>query len=118
MPHTAGMDDTAYWKNFKWEKAIATGMATVGAPFSGKIDFVKTVMYWPIAHMIPPKDEALSCQQCHSANGRLKDIKGVYMPGRDASKLIDIAGWTIALLALIGVLIHGGLRIISSNKKG
>ncbi len=118
MPHTAGLDDTAYWKNFKWEKAIATGMATVGAPFSGKIDFVKTVMYWPIAHMVAPKEETLSCQQCHSANGRLKEIKGVYMPGRDASKLLDIAGWTIALLALIGVLIHGGLRIISSNKKG
>jgi octaheme c-type cytochrome (tetrathionate reductase family) len=118
VPHTTGSDDTGYWKNFNWEKAITTGMATAHAPFSGKIAFAKTVMYWPIAHMVAPKAEALSCQQCHSANGRLKDIKGVYMPGRDASKLLDMAGWTIALLALIGVLIHGGLRIINSNKKG
>jgi octaheme c-type cytochrome (tetrathionate reductase family) len=117
-PHTTGADDTGYWKNFNWEKAIATGMAAAHAPFSGKIDFVKTEMYWPIAHMVAPKEEALSCQQCHSVNGRLKAIKGVYMPGRDASKLLDMAGWSIALLALIGVLIHGGLRIINSNKKG
>jgi hypothetical protein len=118
VPHTTGSDDTGYWKNFNWEKAITTGMASAHAPFSGKVAFVKTEMYWPIAHMIAPKEDALSCQECHSANGRLKDIKGVYMPGRDASKLLDMAGWTIALLALIGVLIHGGLRIINSNKKG
>ena len=118
IPHTSGQDDTAFWKNFNWEKAIATGMASAHLPFSGKFDFVKTVMYWPIAHMVAPKEDALSCQQCHSANGRLKDIKGVYMPGRDTNKLLNIAGWTIALLTLIGVLIHGGLRIFSRNKKG
>ena len=28
-PHTAGNDDTAYWKNFDWDKAIAAGMADV-----------------------------------------------------------------------------------------
>jgi len=118
MIHTAGDDNTAYWTNFNWKNAITTAMADVHAPFSGKYDFVKTEMYWPITHMVAPKGEALSCQQCHSADGRLKNIKGVYMPGRDANKLLNMAGWGIALLALIGVLIHGSLRIINSNKKG
>jgi len=27
-PHTAGDDKTGYWKNFVWDKAIASGMAT------------------------------------------------------------------------------------------
>ena len=40
------------------------------------------------------------------------------MPARDSSKLLDIAGWTLVLLSLFGVLIHGGLRIYTSKKKG
>jgi len=116
IPHTAGKDDTAYWTNFDWEKAISAGMAYVGAPFSGKVDFIKTEMSWPITHMVAPAEKALSCEQCHSKNGRLQNIQGVYMPGRDSSKLLDIAGWTIALFAFIGVLIHGGLRILTRNK--
>jgi len=41
------------------------------------------------------------------------------MPGRgDQNKLLDMAGWVLALLTLIGVLIHGGLRIYLSNRKG
>ncbi len=116
--HTAGADDSAYWTNFNWEKSITTGMATIGAPFSGKIDFVKTEMSWPITHMVAPKEDALTCRQCHNANGRLKAITGVYMPARDASRLLNLAGWGIALLALIGVLIHGGLRILTSKQKG
>jgi len=57
-------------------------------------------------------------QQSDGPARYVKQRTGTYLPGRDASKLLDIAGWTIALLALIGVLIHGSLRIISSNKKG
>lgn len=117
-PHTAGTDDAAYWNTFNWPKAIAAGMATTGAPFSGKIGFVETEMRWPINHMVAPKENALACQECHSDNGRLKNIQGIYMPGRDSSKYLDLLGGGAAFLALLGVLGHGTLRIFSNRKKG
>lgn len=115
-PHTAGNDDTAYWKNFGWEKAIAAGMASAGAPFSGQVDFIETEMSWPITHMVAPKEDALACAECHSKNGRLKEIKGVYIPARDGNPLLDTAGWGLAGLALLGVVVHGGLRIATRKK--
>jgi len=116
IPHTAGKDATAYWANFDWQKAIQTGMDSVGAPFSGKVDFIRTQMMWPITHMVAPAENALSCDDCHSKQGRLQNIEGVYMPGRDSNMLLDMAGWALALLALIGVLIHGAIRIVTRNK--
>ncbi|MBU1978016.1 MAG: tetrathionate reductase family octaheme c-type cytochrome [Gammaproteobacteria bacterium] len=119
MPDTAGDDKIAYWKNFDWEVSITSGMQNMGAPLSGKVDFIKTEMFWPITHMVAPKEKALSCVQCHDAKtgGRLKEVKGIYMPGRgDNSKLLDMAGWALALLTLIGVLIHGAGRIYAHRK--
>lgn len=117
IPHTFGNDDSAYWSNFDWKKSLETGMKSVDGQFSGQYGFVKTEMSWPITHMVAPKKDAMSCTQCHSQNGRLKDIKGIYMPGRgDSNKLLDMAGWTIALLTLIGVLLHGAGRIYAHRK--
>lgn len=115
-PHTAGDDDTGYWKNLNWEKAVAAGMAAAGKPFSGKVDFIETEMYWPITHMVAPKDKALGCVECHAKGGRLEGIEGVYLPGRDANPFIDKAGWILALLTLLGVLGHGALRIVAGRK--
>lgn len=111
-PHTAGNDDTAYWKNFGWEKAVATGMAEAGRPFSGKVEFIETTMSWPITHMVAPKEQAVACAECHAReNGRLAGIEGVYIPGRDRSPLMDtVMGW-LAVLTLAGIVFHGGLRI-------
>lgn len=117
MPHTAGNDDIGYWKNLEWEKAIASGMQNMGAPFSGKVDFIKTEMYWPITHMVAPKDKAVACVECHSAESRLKGIDGVYMPSYSNKGWLDLIGWLAAALTLIGVLIHGGLRIVMSGRK-
>jgi hypothetical protein len=91
----------------------------MGAPFSGKVDFIQTEMYWPSTHMVAPKEKALSCVACHDAKtgGRLKNVKGIYMPGRgDNNQLLDMAGWALALLTLIGVLIHGAGRIYAHRK--
>jgi len=87
-------------------------MQTAGLPYSGKFGFVSTEMSWPITHMVAPKTDALGCAQCHSANGRLQGISGIYLPGRDHSKLLDSAGWAVVLLSLLGVLIHGGTRVV------
>ncbi|MBI4985169.1 MAG: tetrathionate reductase family octaheme c-type cytochrome [Rhodocyclales bacterium] len=116
-PHTAGNDDTAYWKNFGWEKAIESGMKVSGAPFSGKVDFIKTEMSWPITHMVAPKEKALGCTECHSKDGRLAGISGVYLPGRDGIPLMDTLGWSAALLTLLGVFGHGALRIFVARRK-
>jgi octaheme c-type cytochrome (tetrathionate reductase family) len=115
-PHTVGNDDTGFWKNLNWEKAVAEGMQAAGLPFSGKVDFIETEMYWPITHMVAAKDKALGCVECHAKDGRLAGITGVYLPGRDANPLIDKAGWLLALLTLIGVLVHGALRIFAAKK--
>ncbi len=117
--HTTGNDDASYWKHFNWEKAIAAGMASVGDTFSGKFDFVKTEMTWPITHMVAPKDKAVGCVECHKAGGRLEKIEGVYIPGRsrDHLGLLDTAGWSLAALTLFGVVVHGSLRIATRKKK-
>ena len=73
-------------------------------------------MSWPITHMVAPKEKALACVECHAKEGRLAGIEGVYMPGRDANRLVDLAGWGIALLTLIGVLGHGVRRILSRRR--
>lgn len=117
-PHTTGNDDTGYWKNLVWDKAIEAGMKDAGLPFSGKVDFIKTEMFWPITHMVAPKEKALACTECHSKNGRLAGIEGVYIPGRDANPLIEKLGWSIALLSLLGSLGHGLMRIAARRKNG
>ncbi len=104
--HLIGNDDSAYWKHFDWDKAISAGMRAVGAPYSGQYGFVDNVMYWPITHMVAPKEQALVCDDCHSKNGRLKDLPGFYMPGRDANLWLELIGWTAVLSAIGGVLVH------------
>lgn len=115
--HTAGEDDAALWGNYDWPKAIEAGMKTAGLPYSGQFGFVSTEMSWPITHMVAPKGDALSCVQCHADQGRLDGISGIYMPGRDRSNLLDKAGWAVVVLTLLGVLAHGGMRILVYLKR-
>ena len=116
--HMAGDDDTAYWTNFNWEKAVAAGMASVGTPFSGKVDFLETESSWPITHMVAPAKDALRCHACHASNGRLENVPGIYIPGRasDHARWLDTAGWAIAVLTLLGVLGHGFARVFVSRR--
>ena len=114
--HTAGKDDSAFWSNYDWEKAMKFGMEATGVPYSGKMAFVETEMSWPITHMVAPKEDTVSCVQCHKKEGRLKDVPGIYMPATGSTPILDKLGFLAALLTLIGVLIHGGIRIIQSRK--
>ena len=77
ITHLAGNDDTAYWTNLDWKKAVGAGMSAVGAPFSGEVGFIETYSTWPITHMVAPKTEALKCADCHSPGGRLAAVPGV-----------------------------------------
>lgn len=112
MPRLIGRKKDAYWTGYNWDKALKSGMKMVGLPFSGKFDFVKTEMLWPINHMVAPVEDSLACVDCHSRNGRMADIKGVYIPGRDLNPIVEIAGLGLLGAALIGVFIHSFLRVV------
>jgi octaheme c-type cytochrome (tetrathionate reductase family) len=82
VPHTYGYDENSYFKHFDWKKAAAAGMADVGLPFSGQVDFIQTESLWPITHMVAPREQALACKECHNkrgslSEGRLKDVPGL-----------------------------------------
>ena len=115
--HTFGKDDTAYWRNYDWDKAVGAGMAAVGATYSGELGFVETEMAWPLTHMVAPTEDAVTCEECHSRDGRMAGIAGIYMPGRDQTGWLDLLGWTAAILALLGVLGHGGIRYYAHTRR-
>lgn len=56
-----------YWKHWNWDKAAREGMQAAGLKYSGKYEFVDTVMYWGLTHEVSPKEQALSCANCHTA---------------------------------------------------
>lgn len=81
IPHTYGTDPTSYSASFNWETAVAAGMANAGAPFSGKVAFIKTEMLWPLTHMDAPKAKTLGCGECLSKNGGLAEGRMKNVPG-------------------------------------
>lgn len=118
ITHLAGNDDTAFWTNLNWEKAVTAGMKASNREFSGKVDFIETESMWPITHMVAPKEKAVPCAECHTSNGRLEKIDGVYMPGRgrDHTPWLDVGGWAIAALTLLAVLGHGIGRVVAYKR--
>jgi octaheme c-type cytochrome (tetrathionate reductase family) len=112
--HVFGQDDSAFWTNFDYPKAIKFGMEYAGLPWSGKYDFIETRMYWPIAHMVAPKDKAVPCSDCHTTEetGRLAGLTGFYLPGRDRSFWLDLLGFVALFGAFGAVAVHGLLRIL------
>ncbi|MCF8387383.1 MAG: tetrathionate reductase family octaheme c-type cytochrome [Bacteroidales bacterium] len=116
LPHLFGKDSMAYWKNFDWDKAARHGMQYVDLPYSGTYDFIETVMYWPINHMVAPADQSLQCADCHARDSRLKSLTGFYLPGRDHNNLLDLLGYALLIASFAGVLIHALLRLKNNNK--
>jgi octaheme c-type cytochrome (tetrathionate reductase family) len=117
ITHLFGKDTDAYWKSFDWSRSIKNAMDAAGADYSGQYGFIETTMHWPLSHMVAPKEEAVACNECHSQNGRLENLNGFYMPGRDKSELLDRIGW-IAVLATLGIFtLHGLGRLIFRNRR-
>ncbi len=117
IPHLFGKDADAYWQGFDWNNALAAGFKERGFEYSGEYDFVETEYYWPVTHMVAPAENSLSCESCHSAEGRLQNIDGVYIPGQNRFPWLDIIGWLIVLGTLGGVLLHGLGRIVAAKNK-
>jgi octaheme c-type cytochrome (tetrathionate reductase family) len=116
LPHLFGNDSSAYWKNFDWDKAAKTGMKSINMPYSGEYNFIETHMFWPINHMVAPVEESLQCIDCHSRNGRLENLSGFYLPGRDRNKFLDFFGFGVIIFSITGVFIHGFIRITKKKK--
>ncbi|MFC1325552.1 MAG: tetrathionate reductase family octaheme c-type cytochrome [gamma proteobacterium symbiont of Ctena orbiculata] len=116
--HLWGDDDDSYWGNYDFGRAIRVGMAKNNIPYSGDYGFVETYSFWPITHMVAPSEEALGCAECHSRDGRLNQLEGLYMPGRDSFGWLDILGYLALGGALLGVLLHGLLRKLFSMRNG
>ncbi len=103
----------AYWKTLEWGPAIEAGMEYAGRDFSGKYDFVETKYYFQISHMVAPKEDSLECSSCHSRQGRLANLAGFYMPGRDKNDMLNINGWLVVASSLAGVIIHAIGRAVT-----
>ncbi|MFP4256582.1 MAG: tetrathionate reductase family octaheme c-type cytochrome [Desulfobacterales bacterium] len=58
-----------YFENYDWEKASEKGMQAAGLEFSGEVAFAETIMHWRLNHQVAPKEDALSCLDCHSPDG-------------------------------------------------
>jgi octaheme c-type cytochrome (tetrathionate reductase family) len=119
VPHLFGKKGSgAYWADYDWQKSLATGMKEAGLPFSGKVDFIKTEMYWPITHMVAPKEEAVTCAECHRRKaGRLAGLGGFYLPGRDRSAGLDLLAWILIIATAFGILNHAGMRWLIHQKR-
>jgi len=112
--HLWGEDSAAYWGNYDMAAAIARGMADFGLDYSGKYGFIQTLSWWPIAHMVAPKEQALACGDCHRPrDSRLSNVAGVYLPGRDHNRWLDIIGTLLAGGTLAGILVHGMIRFFA-----
>lgn len=110
--------DSAYWKEFDWNKAAAAGMKLVDLPYSGEYSFTQTEMFWPINHMVAPAENSVQCIECHTrTNSRLAGLNDFYMPGRDRNVWVERAGLGFLLITLVGVTVHGSARLVVSRKR-
>ncbi|NWF90840.1 MAG: tetrathionate reductase family octaheme c-type cytochrome [Ignavibacteriaceae bacterium] len=107
----------AFWKDFNWQTASEEGMKDAKLPFSGKISFLETEMYWPVNHMVASKENSVNCNECHTRDeSRLAGINDFYLPGRDYSALVDTGGKWLIILSLTGIFIHALFRFYASKK--
>jgi octaheme c-type cytochrome (tetrathionate reductase family) len=115
-PLLSGED--GYWSTYDWQRALAKGMKSFDLPFSGQFDYVETSYVFPTTHMVAPKDNVVSCDECHTReDSRLANLAGFYMPGRDSFKVIDIAGWVLILGSLGGVILHALGRFFTNGRR-
>jgi octaheme c-type cytochrome (tetrathionate reductase family) len=78
QPVTAGED--GFWTTFDWEQSLRLAESFTGLKYSGAYGFAETWMYWRTSHMVQPKEDALQCNACHGANGRM-DWQALGYPG-------------------------------------
>jgi len=109
--------DSAYWQDFDWNLAAMAGMQRVGLWYSGNYGFVETEMSWPVNHMVSPKEQSVTCEECHTrAEGRLAGLTDFYLPGRDRNEGLDLIEKILLYLSIAGAMAHGVFRIAVSRR--
>ncbi len=83
IPKTVGKG--AYWDAFNWDAALKMAEPITGLRYSGAYGFAPTAMFWPLSHMIAPKQRALQCVECHGDGGRM-DWKALGYSGDPARR--------------------------------
>lgn len=119
QPKLAGKikGSNALWADYDWNASCKAGMDYIGQPYSGHYSFIKTESMWPLNHEVSQSEQALQCADCHNAtDSRLKNLTGFYLPGRDHNSWVDNSGLLFILLVVLGVTIHGTLRVVSNKK--
>ncbi len=81
QPKLAG--EGGFWTEFDWDKALRLGAEIIGVPYSGDYGFTEAWFFYPQTHMVPPKEQALQCNDCHGPDGRL-DWQALGYPGDPA----------------------------------
>ena len=110
--------DGGYWREFNWHRSAEEGMKLVNLPYSGSYGFIETEMYWPVNHMVSPKEQTVQCSECHTREqGRLAKLSGFYMPGRDYNPWVEYLGGGFLAVTLAGVVVHGGARFIVKRRQ-
>jgi octaheme c-type cytochrome (tetrathionate reductase family) len=100
-----------------WDNAARAGMEYIGLPYSGNYGFIETEMYWPVNHMVSPKENSLKCVDCHTRNdSRLEGLNDFYMPGRDYNKAVEYFGIFLVLSTILFAITHGIARVFVSLK--
>jgi len=108
----------AFWKDFNWDRAAKLGMEEIYHAYSGNYCFVRTEMYWPLNHMVSPKEKTVTCTECHTReNSRLENLDGFYMPGRDYNASVETLGIIAIVLSILGVVLHSIIRLFFHNKR-
>ena len=64
-------DSTAFWKTFDWAAALTAGQEAVDRTFVGPVGYIETEMLWISNHMVAPKEQALTCADCHTFGSRM-----------------------------------------------
>lgn len=111
----------AFWKDFNWQTSAEVGMKEANLPYSGKMSFIETKMYWPINHQVSSKENSVQCKECHTRNdSRLAGLTDFYMPGRDYSPYVDNTAYWMIILSILGIFTHATVRLVSfmKSKKG
>ncbi len=108
-------DDTdAYWMGFDWLRSLAAGMEATGREFSGELGWVDTEMFWIQNHMVAPKEQALTCADCHTPRGRL-DFLALGYPEERARELQTMLGFEVAFSVEPQA---GGVKLTWTGREG
>ncbi|MEA1969751.1 MAG: tetrathionate reductase family octaheme c-type cytochrome [Thermodesulfobacteriota bacterium] len=81
VPNLIGKD--GFYATRDWKQTAELGMKAAGLKFSGKVAFAETLLYRRINHGVTPKEDALSCLDCHSPSG-VMDFKALGYKGDPA----------------------------------